>query len=1038
LRSDRRRELNTVVGTRNAGHGKPALELGPKERALEADLRGAVDGEVRFDSGTRAIYSTDASNYRQVPIGVVVPRTIDDVIAAVGVCRAHDAPVLSRGGGTSLAGQCCNVAIVIDHSKYLRQTLEFDRIRRVARVQAGTVLDDVRKRGLVGDPLVTFGPDPSTHDHCTIGGMIGNNSCGNHAIMSEFYGPGPRMEHNVLEMDVLTYDGLRLTVGPTSDAQLEAIIARGGRRGEIYARLRELRDRYGDLVRERFPRIPRRVSGYNLDDLLPESGFDVCRALVGTEGTCVTVLEATLQLIPAFAWKALVLLGFEDIYTATEGIPLYREHKPMALEGWDHELVADNRRLGTHIEQLDQLPDGRGWIMAELGGDTAEEADDRARGLFDAARRLPGFVDGTIVDDPKMEEAIWAVRESGLGATAFIPGKPDALPGWEDSAVPPDNVAPYLRGLHSLFDKYGYGGSLYGHFGQGCVHVSISFDLVSERGIRTFRSFLDEASDLVLSLGGSLSGEHGDGQARGQLLERMYGAELVEAFRQFKAIWDPRGKMNPGKIVDANPITSDLRLGVDYRPPPVQTHFAYAEDAGSFAHATQRCQGIGKCRAMQDGTMCPSYQVTREEKHTTRGRARILFEMMNGSELDLWRSKEVLDALDLCLSCKGCKGDCPINVDMATYKAEFLSHHYQNRLRPRQAYALGLIYRWARLASHVPRAANFVSHAPVISRLLKRASGVAAERDAPRFANQTFKEWFAARRPPNVGAPRVLLWPDTFVNYFDPDVGKAHVEVLEAAGYEVVVPAASLCCGRPLYDYGMLDAAKRLWRDVLGELRPYLEDGVTLIGMEPSCLAAFRDELPALFPNDLDAKRLSESSMMLSEFLVEHASAWRVPTLPGRKALVQAHCHHKAVMGFNREDEVLQRLGLDYSRPDHGCCGLAGSFGFEAGEKYELSMQRAEQKLFPAVREAPDAIIVADGFSCRTQIEHGTGRRSMHLAEVIQRALREGGRPPLEKLDDDGSSMRSSIRAAAYVAAAAAGGAALAWGLRRLGGGAPS
>jgi FAD/FMN-containing dehydrogenase/Fe-S oxidoreductase len=1015
-----------------AGRGKAAVALGPMERALEADLRDAVEGEVRFDNGTRAIYSTDASNYRQVPIGVVVPRTIDDVVATVGVCRAHGAPVLSRGGGTSLAGQCCNVAIVIDHSKYLRDTLEFDRIRRIARVQAGTVLDDVRTRGLVGTPLVTFGPDPSTHDHCTIGGMIGNNSCGNHAIMSEFYGPGPRMEHNVLEMDVLTYDGIRLTVGATSDAELEAIIDAGGRRGEIYRGLRRLRDRYGDLIRERFPDIPRRVSGYNLDALLPENGFNVCRSLVGTEGTCVTVLEATLQLIPAFEWKSLLLLGFDDIYAATEGIPLYREHKPMALEGWDHELIADNRRLGIHTEQLKQLPDGRGWIMAELGGDTAEEADGRARSLFDAARTLPGFVAGKVVDDPRMEEAIWAVRESGLGATAFIPGKPDALPGWEDSAVPPDKVSPYLRRLHGLFEKYGYGGSLYGHFGQGCVHVSVSFDLVTEPGIVAFRSFLDEASELVLSFGGSLSGEHGDGQARGQLLEKMYGRELVQAFKEFKAIWDPDGKMNPGKVVDANPITSDLRLGADYRPPPVETHFAYERDHGSFAHATQRCQGIGKCRALADGTMCPSYQVTREEKHTTRGRARILFEMMNGSELDLWRSEDVLDALDLCLSCKGCKGDCPINVDMATYKAEFLSHHYRGRVRPRQAYALGLIYWWARMASHAPRAANFASHAPVVSGLLKRAGGVAVERDAPRFAEQTFKAWFSARRAPNVGAHQVLLWPDTFVNYFHPDVGKAHVEVLEAAGYDVVVPEGPLCCGRPLYDYGMLDTAERLWREVLRDLRPYIEAGVPVIGMEPSCLAAFRDELPALFPNDLDAKRLSESSMMLSEFLVQRASAWPVPKLSARKALVQAHCHHKAVIGFDSEEQVLRRLGLDFARPDPGCCGLAGSFGFEAGEKYDLSLQRAEQRLFPAVRESPDAMIVADGFSCRTQIEQGTGRKALHLAEVIQRALREQG----ERIEDrDGvrSRSHSTVRSVALVAGiGAAAAAALAWRLRRV------
>ena len=469
-------------------------------RALEDDLRTKIDGEVRFDTGTRAIYSTDASNYRQLPIGVVVPRSVDDVVAAVTVAREHRVPVLSRGGGTSLAGQCCNVALVIDHSKYLRRILEFDREARIARVQAGTVLDDVKNRGLSGEPLLTFGPDPSTHDHCTIGGMIGNNSCGNHAIMSEFYGPGPRMEHNVRDMEVLTYDGLRLRVGPTSEDEVERIVAAGGRRGEIYARLRNLRDTYADLVRERFPDIPRRVSGYNLDALLPENGFDVGRALVGTEGTCVTVLEATLQMIPAFRTRSLMIAGFADVYAATATVPACREHRPIALEGWDDELIMDNKLLGTHVQELRQLPNGSGWIMAEFGGETAEEADAKGEALLRVLRKEPGFVDGRVIEKPELAAAIWSVRESGLGATAFVPGKPDALAGWEDSAVPPEKVSPYLRDLHDLFGKYGYTGSLYGHFGQGCVHCGINFDLVTAKGIDDWRHFLDEASDLVLKL----------------------------------------------------------------------------------------------------------------------------------------------------------------------------------------------------------------------------------------------------------------------------------------------------------------------------------------------------------------------------------------------------------------------------------------------------------------------------------------------------------------------------------------------------------
>jgi FAD/FMN-containing dehydrogenase/Fe-S oxidoreductase len=924
---------------------------------------------------------------------VVVPGTVDDVVAAVEACRTFGTPLLSRGGGTSLAGQCCNEAVVIDHSKHLRRILEFDREARLARVQAGVVLDTVRDLGMSEPPLLTFGPSPSTHDRCTIGGMIGNNSCGNYAIMSEFYGPGPRMEHNVREMEVLTYDGLRLRVGRTGGEELARLTSHEGRLGEIYRRLVALRDRYGDLIRARFPDIPRRVSGYALDQLLPENGFNLAAALVGTEGTCVTVLEATLEMTPGFEHRSLLLLGFEDVVAATAPMDLYREHRPIALEGWDQELVDDNHALGNHGKEIHDLPAGHGWIMAEFGGHSVEEADEAAAALLERARGLPGFVEGKVVDDPEMEEGLWTVRESGLGATAFVPGKGDALPGWEDSAVPPDRVSPYLARLKRLFAKYGYQASVYGHFGQGCVHCSIPFDLRTAEGVRDYRRFVEEASDLVLEHGGSFSGEHGDGQARGELLAKMYGDELVQAFREFKSIWDPTGSMNPGRVVDARPMTSDLRLGTDYAPPPVRSRFAYAEDGGDFAHATFRCQGIGKCRVTGGATMCPSYQVTLEEEHSTRGRARILFEMTRSprSEIELWRSDEVLEALDLCLSCKGCKGDCPVNVDMATYKAEFLSHHYEGRVRPRQAYALGLIHRWARVASRAPRTANLVSHAPVLSTLLKRAGGIAEEREAPRFATRTFTDWFRSRGGARVPAgPEVLLWPDTFTNYFHPEVGMAHVAVLEDAGYRVSLPDRPLCCGRPLYDYGMLDTAERLWRRTLRSLRPHVRAGVPLIGMEPSCLAAFRDELPGLFPHDQDARRLAGNAWMLSEFLVERARHWSPPALRGRRALVQPHCHHKAVMGFQQEAELMDRLGLEVSRPDEGCCGLAGSFGFEAGRKYELSMARGEQGLFPAIRRAAqDTLVVADGFSCRTQIEHGTGRGALHLAEVVVLGLRD-------------------------------------------------
>src|SRR5919109_2165583 len=681
-------------------------------RALAAELHRRVRGEVRFDAGSRALYATDASNYRKLPIGVVVPRDIDDVHATLDVARHFGAPVLARGGGTSLAGQCCNVAIVLDFSKSVHRVLEIDRAGTRARVEPGCVLDDLRaaarRHGL------TYGPDPSTHNHCTLGGMIGNNSCGVHSVMAEFYGPGPSTAHQVRALDVLTYDGTRLHVGPTSEAELEAIVRDGGRRGQIYRDLRALRDRFAARIRERFPMIPRRVSGYNLPELLPEFGFNVARAVVGSEATCVTVLEAEVTLIDEPRARSLLVLGYPSVYDAGDHIPEIREHRPIGLEGLDDRLVHDIQKKELHAEYVAMLPEGGGWLLVEFGGETKDDADAKARQLMDRLRRGARTPSMKLFDDAIEEHHIWKVRESGLGATARIPGEPDTWEGWEDSAVPPERVGAYLRGLRALFDRYGYACALYGHFGQGCVHTRIDFDLVTAAGIAKYRAFLDDAAELVLSHGGSLSGEHGDGQSRAELLPKMYGTELVEAFARFKAIWDPDGRMNPHHIVDPYRITEHLRLGTTYDPRPVTTHFAFREDDGSFARATTRCVGVGECRRAGGGTMCPSYMVTREEMHSTRGRAHLLFEMLQGDPVTRgWRDEHVREALDLCLACKGCKSECPVNVDMATYKAEFLAHYYARRLRPRSAYAMGLVYWWARAAALAPGIANVVGRTPI-------------------------------------------------------------------------------------------------------------------------------------------------------------------------------------------------------------------------------------------------------------------------------------------------------------------------------------
>ncbi|MGH2487413.1 MAG: FAD-linked oxidase C-terminal domain-containing protein, partial [Ktedonobacterales bacterium] len=784
------------------------------------------------------------------------------------------------------------------------------------------------------------------------------------------------------ELEILTYDGLRLRVGATSDEELARIIAAGGRRGEIYAALRDLRDRYAIQIRQRFPDLPRRVSGFNLDALLPEHGFQVARALVGTENTCVTILEATLRLVASPPARTLLVLGYPDAFVAADHVVEIMAHGPTGLEGFDDRLVDNVVSKGERVSGVRLLPDGGGWLMVEFGGDTKDHANEKARRLMDQLRSGRDAPSMKLLDDPHEAQQIWLVRESGLGASARVPGHRDTWPGWEDSAVAPEQLGQYLRALRKLTDRYGYENALYGHFGQGCVHSRIDFDLKTAHGIDQFRSFMFEAADLCVHFGGSLSGEHGDGQARGELLSRMYGEELVQAFREFKFIWDPDGKMNPGKVVDPYRMTQNLRLGTSYEPAQPRTHFRFPDDDGSFARATLRCVGVGKCRRAEGGTMCPSYMVTRQEPDSTRGRAHLLHEMLTGDVIrDGWRDDSVREALDLCLACKGCKKECPVNVDMATYKAEFYSHYYQGRLRPIAAYSMGLIYWWARLASRAPRLVNAVTHAPLLSRVVKSLGGVAQEREMPAFAPQTFKQWFKRRGPRNAGRPRVLLWPDTFNNHFHPQTAIAATEVLEAAGFQVIVPEASLCCGRPLYDFGMLDTAKRLLRQILETLRPEIEAGVPIVGLEPSCVSVFRDELRNLFPNDQDAQRLAKQSFLLSEFLVHHAPGYEPPTL-NRAAVVHGHCHHKSVLGFGDEETLLKKMGLDYHTLDSGCCGMAGAFGFER-EHYDVSVACGERALLPAVREAPkDAIILTDGFSCREQIAQTTGRTAIHLAQV--------------------------------------------------------
>ncbi|MGN6531185.1 MAG: FAD-binding and (Fe-S)-binding domain-containing protein, partial [Ginsengibacter sp.] len=630
----------------------------------------------------------------------------------------------------------------------------------------------------------------------------------------------------------------------------------------------------------------------------------------------------------------------------------------------------------------------------EFGGKDKTETDNKCKALMEELNKEKDRPSMSLFDDPAQEKMLWEIRESGLGATAFVPGEPDGAPGWEDSAVPPEKVGDYLKDLRALFSKFGYHPSLYGHLGQGCVHCRVGFDLLTEAGIENYKQFTIEASHLVVSYGGSLSGEHGDGQTRGDLLEIMFGKEIMQAFHEFKSIWDPEWLMNPGKIIDSFGQLSDLRLGTSYNPPSPKTHFHFLNDdnKGSFSRAVLRCVGVGNCRRHEGGTMCPSYMVTREEKDSTRGRAHMLFEMLQGDVLTHgWKEDQVKESLDLCLACKGCKGDCPVNVDMATLKSEFLSHYYKRRFRPRTAYAFGWIYWWSRQASLLPGIVNFFAHAPLSANILKAIAGVNQKREIPKFAQQTFRNWFNSKGGKKSDKPKVILWVDTFNNFFKPETLVAGSEVLEAAGYQVIISSRPICCGRPLSDFGMLDTAKKMLLQILGVMRDEIRSGTPLVGLEPSCVAVFRDEMCDLIPFDEDAKRLKQQTFTLAEFLEKKVKDYKAAPLK-RKAIVQGHCHQKAIMKMTSEEQIFHNMNMDYEILDSGCCGMAGYFGYEKGDKYDVSIKAGERVLLPAVRNADKkTLIVADGFSCREQIEQLTNRNALHTAQVLQMALHENG-----------------------------------------------
>jgi len=931
-------------------------------RDLAAALRGAGVSEVDESARRRAEYSSDASNYRVLPSVVAFPRHVEEAAAALRVAARFGVPVTSRGGGTSTAGNSVGPGIVLDFSRHLNRVLSVDPAARTAVVEPGTILDDITAAA-AGYGL-RFGPDPSSHARASIGGSIGNNACGSRALR---YG---RTADNVVSLDVLTASGERVAArrfgreglaaaGPIGDALDTLVAARLG------------------VIRTEFGRFTRQVSGYSLEHLLPENGADLAKFLVGTEGTLGMVVGATVGLVPSPKAVALAVLGYPGMAEAADAAPGLLPHRPVAVEGMDVRLV-DVFRARHGAAAVPGLPRGQAWLFVETAGGTEAEARAVAERLIADVGCLEALV---VTGGPA--RALWRIREDGAGLGGRTPAGAPAWPGWEDAAVPPRQLGAYLRDFAALMAGHGLDGLTYGHFGDGCVHVRIDFPFSAAPG--RYRQFAVAAAQLVGKYGGSMSGEHGDGRARGELLPYMYSPQAIDTMAAVKAIFDPGNVFNPGVLVDPAPLDADLRVPLA-RPVRTGLGFAYPHDGGDLSVAVHRCTGVGKCRAdttASGGVMCPSYLATRDEKDSTRGRARVLQELANGTLIKGFRSAEVAEALDLCLSCKGCSSDCPAGVDMATYKAEVLYQRYRRRLRPPAHYVLGWLPRWARMASRAPGPANAALRNGLLGGLAKRLGGIDTRRPLPQFATQSFRDWFAGH-PPRAGAP-VLLWVDTFTDHFTPEVGRAAVQVLEAAGYSVKITRQPVCCGLTWISTGQLNGARRQLRRSLQALDPAVGLGTPIVGLEPSCTAVLRGEIAELLPDDPHAGKIRAATRTLAELLTQ-TNNWAPPDLTDVRAVVQPHCHHHAVMGWHTDAALLASVGAQVHAVG-GCCGLAGNFGVERGH-YDISRAIAETALLPAIHSAPPhAVVLADGFSCRTQLDQLGRVRSIHLAQLLASRL---------------------------------------------------
>ena len=947
---------------------------------LYQSLKLHVNGEVRFDRASRMMYSTDASIYEIEPIGVVIPRTHEDVFATMETARKFGVPVLPRGAGTSLAGQTVGDAVVIDMSKYLNRVVEVNTEERWALVEPGVVQEQLnlhlRPMGFL------FGPDTSTANRATIGGMMGNNSAGSHSILY-----GKTIDH-VLEMDVVLASGEGRTLGET---KFEEASVRGGIEGRIADIVRANRDE----IERRFPKIMRRVSGYNLDEFVRNGKFNLVKLVVGSEGTLAAVRRAKVKIEPRPPATALCVVHFADIVDSIRATEIILQFEPAAVELIDR-MIVELGRNSLEISRLMGFVEGNpdALLVVEFYGANDQELRSKLDAMEAALKRDKAGYAYVRAFDPAAQTSIWKVRKAGLGLLLGMKGERKPIAFVEDCAVEPAKLPEFFIRFRDVIHKYDTSAGYYGHASVGCLHIRPLINTKNAREIQVMKDMTDEITDLVLEFGGSMSGEHGDGLARSHLNEKLFGPRIYKAFQDVKRAFDPENRMNPGKIVNAPPMTENLRYGTEYRTIAVNTHYDFSREGG-FATAVELCNGAGVCRKKNEGTMCPSYMVTLEDKHSTRGRANLMREILSGTlPAEEFTGKDLHDALDLCLECKGCKAECPSNVDMAKLKYEFLAHYNEAHGTPLRSRMFANIHTASRVASIWPEMANWTLTNSVVRRMLDRFVGIDARRKLPQFAQQTFEAWFARRLPsstPN-GKPRasdrkVVLFHDTFINYNYPDIGKAATQLLEAAGYDVRIVEQRKCCGRPMISKGLAEDARENAAFNVQQLHPFVQQGYCVIGCEPSCILTFRDEYPDLVKGQA-AVDLGKASFLLEEFIVKEKQAgrWKLQFKPQQtKALIHGHCHEKALIGSRYLKEALA-LAYPVEEIDSGCCGMAGSFGYEK-EHYDISIAIGRRRLFPAVENNPDSLVVAPGVSCRQQVEHATGRRPLHPAEALVKAL---------------------------------------------------